>query len=123
MVLGSGRLQVVIAEESPAKKYHEKLTKIYYLEDDQINQGKYWADFNDYFAIWFANEHWCVGDNKDKGTETCSVKAPGSSGQLPTDLNSQWLYLNPDSKEWIQAGNDIAVKFYYDLPYNKDSIE
>ena len=122
MVSGSAELKVVISEESPAKKYHEKLTKLeYYLRDVQINQCKYWR--HNPYAVWFANEHWCIGDDKDKGTEICSIKAAGSSEQLPPDLNGQWMYWNPDSKEWIRAGNDIRVKFAFELPYNQHSIE
>ena len=123
MVLGSMWLKVVISEESPAKKYHAKFDEYsYYLQADQINQYKYWSTGTK-FAIWFANDHWCIGDDKDKGTETCSIKAPGSSDQLPTDLEGQWLYWNPDSKEWIKAGNDITVTFRWKLPFNQDSIE
>ena len=123
MLLGSGSLQVNISEDSLAKKYHEKVSNhSYWLENEQMNHCKCWTNDDD-FTIWFANDRWCIGDNKGKGTETCSIKAQGSSDQLPTDLDGQWLYWNPDSKEWIQAGNDIIVKFAEDLPYNKDSIE
>ena len=92
------------------------------MQNDQINQCKYWQDHHNN-AIWFANEHWCIGDVIDKGTESCFIKAPGSCDQSPTDMNGHWLYWNPDSKEWIKAGNDIIVNFYEDLPYNQDSIK
>ena len=123
MVSGSKRWAVVISEESSAKMYHEELTRTCYrLQYDQTYQCYNWKYHYDY-AIWFANDHWCIGDDKDKGTEICSIKAAGSSEQLPPDLNGQWMYWNPDSKEWIRAGNDIRVKFAFELPYNQHSIE
>ena len=91
------------------------------MEDDQINQCKYWSICD--YAIWFANNHWRIGDLKAKGSEACLIKAQGSSDLLPTELEGQWLYWNPDSKDWMKAGHDLMVKFAKDLPYNKDSIE
>ena len=76
-----------------------------------------------YKGIWFSCNHWCIGNPKDKGTEKCDIKTPGSSYQLPTKLQDKWLYWNPDSKDWIKAGNDIIVKFAHVLPYNKNSIK
>ena len=115
-------IKVVIAPESPVWKYHEMYDKYYYIYD-QVNECKYWQLLRNGIGIWFTCNHWCIGDLKDKGTEKCIIKAPGSSNQLPTELQGKWLYWNPDTKEWIKAGNDIIVKFERALPYNKDRIK
>ena len=107
-------IQVVIA-------YHQKYDWHYYLKDDQVNECKYWRGYDK--GIWFSCNHWCIGKDEDKGTEKCYFKAPGSRDQLPTELQGKWLYWNPDSKEWIKAGNDITLKFQDELPYNESSIE
>ena len=114
-------IRVVIAIESPIWKYHEKYDDNYYIKDDQVNECKYWKNVRT--GIWFSNNHWCIGDLKHRGTGKCVIKAPGSSDQLPTDLQGKWLFWNPDSKQWINAGNDITVTFWEELPYNKDCIE
>ena len=93
------------------------------MQDEPMNQCKYWKEYYDGGeAIWYSNNFWMIGDAKDVGSETCVIKAPGSSDQWPTDLEGKWLYWNPDNKEWIKAGNDIKVEFKFSLPYNKQSI-
>ena len=121
MISGSGKLEVVISEDSPIANYHEKLTgcSYFWLQYDQINEYKYWRNYRD-FGIWFANNHWRIGDLEDKGTEACFIKAPGSSDQLPTDLEGQWMYKNQYTQEWIKAGNDIFVQFRNELRFDKN---
>ena len=117
MISGSGKLEVVISEDSPIVKYYEKLNghRYFWLQDYQINHCKYWRNHPD-FGIWFANNHWRIGDLEDKGTESCLIKAPGLS-------EGQWLYWNPDTQEWIKTGNDVIVEFRNQLRYNKNGIE
>ena len=109
--------QVDIAKKSPFWKY-EKYYGYYHLEDYQVNECKYWSSYDK--GIWFSCNNWRIGDPKDEGTEKCDIKAPGSSDQLPIELQGKWLYWNPDSKEWIKAGNDIIVKFSKELEYSKN---
>ena len=108
----------MIGEESTQLKYYEEYCALYDMLDEQVNRCKYWR-WN-HIGIWFACNHWRIGDVKDKGTEKCDIKAPGSSDQLPIELQGKWLYWNPDSKEWIKAGNDIIVKFSKELEYSKN---
>ena len=93
------------------------------MQDEPKNQCKHWKNQDNDRAIWFSNNFWMIGDAKDVGSDACVIKAPGSNDQWPTDLNGNWLYWNPDNKEWIKAGNDINVGFRNALPYNKQSIE
>ena len=120
MILTGSDLTVVIGY---TRKDHQKLTENgYELQVDQINNRKNWKMYHYDIWIWFADDHWCIGEGKDKGTETCIFKAPSSNGQWPTDLLGQWMFLDSDYQEWIKAGNDINVLFSYDLPYNRDNI-
>ena len=91
----------------------------FWLQYDQINEYKYWRNYRD-FGIWFANNHWRIGDLEDKGNEKCFIKAPGTSNQLPTDLEGQWIYKNQYTQEWIKAGNDIFVQFRNELRFDKN---
>ena len=75
------------------------------------------------FAIWFSNGYWRIGNDEDKETETCSIKAPASNAQWPTDLDGRWMYWNPDSKKWIsKGGQNISLKFCNELPFNQDQM-
>ena len=97
------------------EKYKEFRDCWYYLQDDLINHSKCWKDWRiQTRAIWFSNNHWRIGYTESIGSDDCVMKAKGSSDQLPTELKGQWYYLDPDSKDWIEAGNDISLKF--DIP-------
>ena len=93
------------------------------MQDEPKNQCKHWKQHSNEKYIWFSNNFWMIGDAKDVESETCAIKAPGSSDQWPTDLEGKWLYWNPERKEWIKAVNDIKVCFFEKLPYNEQSIE
>ena len=112
-------IEINIIEESTILKYYEEYCALYDMLDEQVNESKHWRWTQK--GIWFACNYWRIGDVKDKGTEKCDIKAPGSNDQMPTELHGKWLYWNPDSKEWITTGKDITIEFSKELPYNKDS--
>ena len=118
------KLKVEISKNSPPWNYHEEfISDNYIIQDELKNHCKYWKHDCKDLAIWFSNPFWMIGDVKDIESETCVIKAKGSSDEWPTDLEGKWFYWNPGSKEWMKAGNDVKVDFSCSLPYNKQSIE
>ena len=124
LLFTGSKLGVFLSKESPAWKYHGKISSIWcYMQDEPKNQCKHWKNQDNDRAIWFSNNFWMIGDAKDVGSDACVIKAPGSNDQWPTDLNGNWLYWNPDSKEWIKAEIYIKVVFLQEsLPYNRHCI-
>ena len=95
-------------------KFYKKFVDRYTLQPEQINHSKFWKSYRFYpshSAVWHANGCWRVGYTKHKGTDICVLKVSSSNDDLPNNPDLKWLYWNPETKTWIEAGGDFKLSF------------
>ena len=92
------------------KHYSDFYSSVYTLQTDFVNERQCWISM-DTHAVWYSNDFWRVGYSEDIGSQTCTMKAPSSCKMLP--FQGTWSYLDQESGQWIEAGENLTIKLSF----------